>query len=50
MNPSLANFILSKTPDFILHPTKMAETVFSLNTGAKIPALGKDCACSVLSQ
>lgn len=41
MNPALANFIISKTPDFILHPTKMAETVFTLNTGAKIPALGE---------
>lgn len=48
MNPSLANFILSKTPDFILHPTKMAETQFTLNTGAKIPALGElqQYACS----
>ncbi|GAB7355710.1 hypothetical protein MBLNU459_g6409t1 [Dothideomycetes sp. NU459] len=40
MNPQLANFILKKTPDFILHPTAMAETKFTLNTGAKIPALG----------
>lgn len=40
MNVDLANFILSKTPDFILNPTKMAETTYKLNTGAKIPALG----------
>lgn len=40
MNPSLANFILKKTPDFVLHPTTMSDTEFTLNTGAKIPALG----------
>lgn len=40
MNPQLANFILKKTPNFILHPTEMAETQLTLNTGAKIPALG----------
>lgn len=40
MNPQLANFILKKTPDFILHPKTMSDTVFTLNTGAKIPALG----------
>lgn len=40
MNPQLANFILKKTPDFILHPTEMADTLLTLNTGAKIPALG----------
>jgi len=40
MNPQLANFILKKTPDFILHPMTMSDTEFTLNTGAKIPALG----------
>ena len=40
MNPQLANFILKKTPDFILHPKTMSDTEFTLNTGAKIPALG----------
>jgi glycerol 2-dehydrogenase (NADP+) len=40
MNPQLANFILKRTPDFILHPKTMSDTVFTLNTGAKIPALG----------
>ncbi|KAI9695306.1 MAG: hypothetical protein M1820_008713 [Bogoriella megaspora] len=40
MNPSLANFILRKTPDFIINPTSMTSTAYTLNTGAKIPALG----------
>ncbi|KAJ9622011.1 H/ACA snoRNP pseudouridylase subunit [Taxawa tesnikishii (nom. ined.)] len=40
MNPALANFILKKTPSFILNPTAMADTRLPLNTGAKIPAVG----------
>ncbi|KAF2689701.1 Aldo/keto reductase [Lentithecium fluviatile CBS 122367] len=40
MNPSLANFILSKTPKSILHPAPTMNTAIPLNTGATIPALG----------
>ncbi|PVI05864.1 Aldo/keto reductase [Periconia macrospinosa] len=40
MNPALANFILGKTPDSILHPTPTMDTPLQLNTGASIPALG----------
>ena len=40
MNPSLANFILGKTPSSIKNPLAMATTELPLNTGAKIPALG----------
>lgn len=40
MNPSLANFILARTPESILHPKTMADHTFTLNTGAKIPAVG----------
>jgi glycerol 2-dehydrogenase (NADP+) len=40
MNPSLANFILKKTPDSILHPKPNMNTALPLNTGATIPALG----------
>ena len=45
MNPSLANFMLARTPDFIKQPEatddKMAvNTHFKLNTGASIPAVG----------
>lgn len=45
MNPSLANFMLARTPDFIKKPEatddKMAvNTHFKLNTGASIPAVG----------
>nr|POE65882.1 d-galacturonate reductase [Quercus suber] len=51
MNPSLANFMLARTPDHIVHPENhidlhsrnMAsgeQTYFTLNTGAKIPAVG----------
>jgi glycerol 2-dehydrogenase (NADP+) len=40
MNPSLSNFILSKTPKSILHPTPTMTTSIPLNTGATIPALG----------
>ena len=40
MNPQLANFILKRTPTHILRPHTMADTVFTLNTGAQIPALG----------
>lgn len=43
MNPALANFILKKTPNSILHPTTMSDTQFTLNTGAKIPAIGMYC-------
>lgn len=32
--------MLSKTPQHILHPPTMADTTFTLNTGAKIPAVG----------
>src|ERR1700712_5662433 len=45
MNPSLANFMLARTPDFIKKPEatddKMSvNTHFKLNTGASIPAVG----------
>lgn len=40
MNPALAKFILKRTPDSVLHPDTMAEHILTLNTGAKIPALG----------
>lgn len=40
MNPSLANFILKRTPKSILHPTPTMNTPLKLNTGATIPALG----------
>ncbi|WPH04098.1 Hypothetical protein R9X50_00698300 [Acrodontium crateriforme] len=44
MNPQLANFMLARTPESIKHPeqhTKMsAAASFTLNTGAKIPAVG----------
>lgn len=40
MNPQLANFMLARTPEYIKHPKKMADQSFTLNTGAKIPALG----------
>ncbi|CAK4033562.1 D-galacturonate reductase-like [Lecanosticta acicola] len=40
MNPQLANFMLARTPEHILHPKTMADTTFTLNTGAKIPAVG----------
>lgn len=40
MNPQLANWMLSKTPQHILHPPTMADAYFTLNTGAKIPAVG----------
>lgn len=40
MNPDLANFILARTPDSILHPFTMADKTFTLNNGAKIPAVG----------
>jgi glycerol 2-dehydrogenase (NADP+) len=40
MNPSLANFILKKTPDSVLHPKPSMNTPLPLNTGATIPALG----------
>nr|POE46870.1 d-galacturonate reductase [Quercus suber] len=51
MNPALANFMLARTPDHIAHPeTQLAhyrhnmaspdQTYFTLNTGAKIPAVG----------
>ncbi|KAF2639106.1 Aldo/keto reductase [Massarina eburnea CBS 473.64] len=40
MNPSLAKFMLSKTPESILHPTPTMDTPLKLNTGATIPALG----------
>ena len=32
--------MLSKTPEYIKHPQIMADQYFTLNTGAKIPALG----------
>ena len=40
MNPQLANWMLSKTPDSIKYPVTMTGQTFTLNTGAKIPALG----------
>lgn len=40
MNPSLANFIISKTPKSILDPSPTMNTPLPLNTGATIPALG----------
>lgn len=40
MNPALANFMLARTPESILHPHTMADENFTLNTGAKIPAVG----------
>ena len=40
MNPSLARFMLARTPEHILHPETMADKTFTLNTGAKIPAVG----------
>ncbi|KAF7185035.1 D-galacturonate reductase [Pseudocercospora fuligena] len=40
MNPQLANFILARTPEFIINPLKMSQTTYTLNTGAKIPAVG----------
>jgi len=40
MNPALANFMLARTPESILHPKTEAEETFTLNTGAKIPAVG----------
>jgi glycerol 2-dehydrogenase (NADP+) len=43
MNPQLANFMLARTPESIKHPEISPETMtgqsFTLNTGAKIPAL-----------
>ncbi|KAM0721292.1 hypothetical protein Q7P37_003580 [Cladosporium fusiforme] len=44
MNPSLANFMLARTPDHIKNPeanaTMSVNTQFKLNTGASIPAVG----------
>jgi glycerol 2-dehydrogenase (NADP+) len=40
MNPSMANFMLAKTPKSILNPTPDMSTTIPLNTGATIPALG----------
>lgn len=50
MNPSLANFMLARTPDSIKHPeageseienaNMSVNTQFKLNTGASIPAVG----------
>ena len=40
MNPQLANWMLAKTPEYIKHPEIMTDQYFTLNTGAKIPALG----------
>jgi glycerol 2-dehydrogenase (NADP+) len=40
MNPSLAKFMLGKTPKHILNPTPTMDTPIHLNTGASIPALG----------
>lgn len=40
MNPSLAHFLLKRTPDSILHPQPDMNTAIPLNTGASIPALG----------
>jgi glycerol 2-dehydrogenase (NADP+) len=40
MNPALANFMLARTPESILHPKTEAEETFTLNTGAQIPAVG----------
>lgn len=51
MNPSLANFMLARTPDHIVHPENHLDhykhdmpsanqTYFTLNTGANIPAVG----------
>jgi glycerol 2-dehydrogenase (NADP+) len=40
MNPSLAKFMLQKTPDSILSPKPSMDTPLPLNTGATIPALG----------
>ena len=39
MNPQLANWMLSKTPETIKYPEIMAEQRLKLNTGSKIPAL-----------
>ena len=39
MNPSLANFILARTPEAIKDPLRMS-TTFKLNTGATIPSVG----------
>ncbi|KAF2105360.1 NADP-dependent oxidoreductase domain-containing protein [Lophiotrema nucula] len=40
MNPSLAKFMLARTPKSILHPTPTMNTELKLNTGNSIPALG----------
>ena len=40
MNPQLANWMLARTPEYIKHPATMTGQTFTLNTGAKIPALG----------
>ena len=40
MNPQLANWMLARTPEYIKHPQTMTGQTFTLNTGAKIPALG----------
>lgn len=40
MNPQLAHWMLASTPEHIKHPRTMADQYFTLNTGAKIPALG----------
>lgn len=40
MNPALANFILDRTPNSILQTVTMSPPSFTLNTGAKIPAIG----------
>lgn len=40
MNPTLANLLLKRTPDNILHPQPDMNTAIPLNTGACIPALG----------
>jgi glycerol 2-dehydrogenase (NADP+) len=40
MNVQLANWMLAHTPEHIKHPETMTGQTFTLNTGAKIPALG----------
>lgn len=40
MNPSLAKFMLRKTPKEILDPKPTMDTSLPLNTGTTIPALG----------
>lgn len=46
MNPQLANWMLARTPEHIKHPKDtehraiMTDQHFTLNTGAKIPAVG----------